>query len=187
MPPRRSRMHRSMVLLGLGAALQGCGSARPNLVSTVDSTAVYEITADEVVCVVQPADKSFMDNANEGSGEALLARTRKSIEKTGRQSVSAASLDACDATDARYSVVPRLMHYENRLAGVSGRPDKIKVKVSLHSIDPEQELNGFFLSTMSNLGSLMFEVQPSGPERLLDAEFDDAISALLDGKPVDSR
>ena len=174
------------VLILLAATLlHGCGSAGAHLTGTVKQPLEYTVGTDEIICVIEPVDVSHKGDPNEGSGALFGQRVASAVAETSRGSATRTTLAECQAAGFSYALYPKLLTVENRMAYFSSNQDRISVKVTLYSLDPEAELNGFFLSTRASINDgMFFGIGDGNPQRLLDDEFDDAVADLLNGKPV---
>ncbi len=164
--------------------MAGCGGAKPFLTSTVDQVASYSVAQGGSVCVVQPEDISYNGKINVDSGERIGRRVALSAERAERVPLIVKSLEECAQQNINYSLMPRLLQYQNRYVGFSGNADRISVKVELKDAKSQDELNGFFITTQSNFNSLLWEYVDSKPDKLLGGDFDEAVLALLDGREV---
>lgn len=115
--------------------LSGCAA-------TYEHRAVTETDADldrgSPVLIAQPGNGRYGATEYEGSGKAAAAAVQASFEAhSNRVRVvpvceSFGCLNARDDSGEAYLVVPQILHWEDRATEWSGKPDRIKVKVSVH-------------------------------------------------------
>jgi len=155
----------------------GCG-AKLAISGPAPRAAPLVWSANEVVCVVQPADGRAGDTVYYGSGAAVAKRIADVIRAHRQVKVipvgdRSDEPRACAARHGRYAVVPVVLRWE-RHSGALFYTESAKLELSLQRSDNREVL-----------GTVSFEMRNSqpnvliSPHDLLPKEFDDAVLRLL--------
>ena len=173
----RAGSGRALALLGVVLLpVVGCG-ARLAISGPAPRAEPLVWRANEVVCVVQPADGRAGDTVYYGSGAAVVKRIADVIR--AHRQVKVISVDdrsdprACAARHGTYAVVPVVLRWE-RHSGALFYTESAKLELSLQRSDQREVLR--------TVGFEMRNSQPNvliSPHDLLPKEFDDAVLRLL--------
>ena len=167
---------KKVILALVLAVLSGCATVAD---VNIDSKNGYvSIPRGSDVCVVFPEDGRFEGREYKDSGVKVGEIIFKSVPDNYNAS-HAASAQECNAA---YVVTSDILEYEDRSSGWSGKPDKIRVKVTLNDME-KNEYSSFTYYADTNLAvSAFFEWGNAAPYKLLDGKFTDQVVALLQGK-----
>ena len=133
--------------------------------------------ANEVVCVVQPADGRAGDTVYYGSGAAVVKRIADVIR--AHRQVKVISVDdrsdprACAARHGTYAVVPVVLRWE-RHSGALFYTESAKLELSLQRSDQREVLRTVSFEMRNSQPNVLIS-----PHDLLPKEFDDAVLRLL--------
>lgn len=178
-------MKRSISASSVVIALSACSALPVSTVQPAASGTNFPVKGDAVICVLVPPDASFEGELYPGSGNEVAERIRESLEKTGRSSrlVSQAQTDSravCREKGANLVLQPTILHYEDRVTGWSGKPDRVELKLSLHEMDqPDQKRSIYYEAKSSAMHSAIFEWGNARPSALLGEDFEHSIRKLL--------
>jgi hypothetical protein len=182
MPKYSACLKQALVLLAVLLS-QGCGSTGAHLTGTVKQPLEYTVGSDEILCILETPDVSHHDDPNKGSGALFVKRVADAVTEAKRGSATRETLAECQAAGFSYALYPKLLTVDNRIAYFTANQDRISVKVTLYSLHPETELNGFFMTTRSSINDgIFFGIGDGNPQRLLDKDFDAAVADLLNGE-----
>ena len=174
----RTGSGRALGLLGVVLLhVVGCG-AKLAISGPAPRAAPLVWSANEVVCVVQPADGRAGDTVYYGSGAAVAKRIADVIRAHRQVKVipvgdRSDEPRACAARHGRYAVVPVVLRWE-RHSGALFYTESVKLELSLQRSDNREVLG--------TVGFEMRNSQPNvliSPHDLLPKEFDDAVLRLL--------
>lgn len=135
------------------------------------------------VVIATPADGAYGEKQYTGSGlktaTALQAAFANYTPKTSVVS-DCAELDCLKAraADARYLIVPRIVHWEDRATQWSGKPDRVNVQVSVYERGGDREINAAMLSTETGG---VFAFTDEAPETLLEGAIKPYVQSLYEG------
>jgi uncharacterized protein DUF4823 len=139
-------------------------------------------SANARICVMRPADGRFGDEVYEGTGTAVAGRVVQALQT---HFTHVQLLDAKDeieafaqrkAHDGRFLIVPRLVHWEEHAMNWSGRPDHVKVQLSLRDIRDDAVTR---LVTFEGRQGHGLHFTDSPAEDLLTEKFDAAVLVLM--------
>ncbi len=146
------RITRWFALVSVAALFSGCAA-------TYDHRSVTE--ADQTldprspVLVAQPGNGRYGATEYDGSGKAVAAVVQTAFEahvdnvRVVPVCESFGCLQAQTESDHAYLVVPQILHWEDRATEWSGKPDRIKVKLSVHEAGRDAPLASRLMSGKS--------------------------------------
>lgn len=153
--------------------LAGCASVADVKLQPISGQ--ISIPEGSAICLIHPGDGQFKDKVYKTSGVKVGEVILKSVPKRYSPKV-VGSEEACKSN---YLVTSEILEYENRASGWSGKPDKIKVKVTARNMEND-ELSTFTYYADTNLAaSAFFEWGNAAPYELLDSEFSKQVADLL--------
>jgi len=158
------------------AVLTGCASV-PD-VKIVSKSGSFSVSSGSEICVVFPEDGKFEGKKYEESGIKVGEVIFKSV-LNNYKAFQVASVQECTAA---YLITSEILEYENRASGWSGKPDKIKVKVTLNNAENNKTNSFTYYAETNMIVSAFFEWGNAAPYKLLDGKFRDQVAALLQGK-----
>jgi len=136
------------------------------------------IPANSVVCVIYPGDGQFDGVTYESSGEKVGQIVLKSIPKKYNP-VVVSSKKSCESN---YFLATEILEYEDRATGWSGKPDRVKVKLT-GTNSKNDELSTFTYDADTNVAASAFlEWGNSAPYKLLGSKFTKQVANLLSSK-----
>lgn len=152
------------VMLPLLLLAFGCSTANRTRL-TGDGTRLERGAA---IAIATPADATYGEKQYPGSGLKTATSFQAAFaDFTPNASVAYDCRDVdclkTKAAEARYLVVPRIVHWEDRATQWSGTPDRIEVHVSVYERSSGRELNAAMLSSKAS----SFAFTDQAPERLL--------------------
>ncbi|MGM0517235.1 MAG: DUF4823 domain-containing protein [Pseudomonadota bacterium] len=137
--------------------LTGCVGIYDQRVVTAPQT---ELEEGASVAVARPADGHYGDTRYEGSGRAAAASVRAAFAAHSDRVEAFAICQSADClrghtgNDFDYYAVPRILHWEERATEWSGRPDRIRVKLSVYAADRREPVASSIIIGESNLLTL---------------------------------
>ena len=158
------------------AALTGCASVAD--VKIESKSGSVSVSSGSEICVVFPEDGKFEGKKYEESGIKVGEVILKSVPQNYK-AFQVASVQECTAA---YLITSEILEYENRASGWSGKPDKIKVKVTLNNTENNETSSFTYYADTNMLVSAFFELGNPAPYKLLDGKFRDQVAALLQDK-----
>lgn len=173
----------SALLLAIGLA--GCSALPVVTVQPVASGSSFAVEHSAVICVLVPPDASFEGESYSGSGSEVAEKIRNALKNIGRPSrlvsqVQANALTICGEKEATLVLQPTILHYEDRVTGWSGKPDRVELKLSLYKFDqPDQKRSIFYEAKSSTMHSAFFEWGNARPSALLTEDFEHSVRKLL--------
>lgn len=178
-------MHKFSFTFLIIGSLVGC-SALP--VATSQPVALgSNFAADRtaLVCVLVPPDASFEGEVYAGSGREIAEKVRNVLEGVGRPSLLVSQAQgerdsACRDVEASLVLKATIVHYEDRVTGWSGKPDRVELNLALYKIDqPDQKRSVFYEARSSIAHSAFFEWGNAKPSALLKEDFEYVVGKLL--------
>ena len=154
-------------------ALTACASVGKGKLESKDGA--MKIESGSEICFIYPKDAKFEGQTQRDSG----AKVGKTILKAVPKNYNITSKVSMSECDQPYTLVSEILEYENRASGWSGKPDKIKVKVSLSNRTKEEASSFTFYSETNTNVSAFFEWGNSAPYKLLDADFAEQVASLF--------
>lgn len=167
--------YRATLILTLALACAACGRKGHNDIKRVAGGDDTRLDRSAVVVVATPEDGAYQTKVYPDSGAKTLATVKAHFERyAGRVVVVAdcAELACLRETDGGYYVVPKLLHWEDRMA-FSSTPDRFELKVSIYDA-AGAELDAAVFSSASATRR-MYQVRP---EDMLDAAVGPYIAGL---------
>jgi hypothetical protein len=142
------KMYRLLFKLNwvIGATLlTGCISSPVVTPLPLPSGPKITVPGNAIICVPVPPDAVFEGEPYPGSGDEIARQIMEGLEEVGRttqlvkESYSNAKV-LCKEKGVRLALEARIEHYEDRVTGWSGRPDRIELRRFLFEIDhPDQK------------------------------------------------
>ena len=167
----------TVVILG---GLVGCAS-RAIVNAPVVPGSVISSPGDRIR-VMESADGVFGATTYTGSGHRLAGRVLEALQSqyvdvqvipmTREQD----ALEAARAAQAKYLVVPTILHWEDRNTAWSMDPDRLRVQLALRDVASDHAVNSLTFEAKSR--KFFIGGNPT-PDVMLDRSFDRAVLALL--------
>jgi len=116
-----------------------------------------------------------------GSGMIVALRIKEDLHKIFREVILIKTIDRQKAIDdskeqnIKYLLIPVISHWEDRATNWSGKPDIIKVQLSLYDVDLGRIVN----SVLFNAESSWWTLVNTAPQEMLDQSFEQAVLGLL--------
>jgi len=157
-PPRVPARPAALLVTLLAAfLLGGCVGIYEQRVVTAPESALEEGAS---VAIARPADGHYGETRYEGSGRAAAASVRAAFAAHSDRVEAFAICQSVNCLRGHtgngfdYYAVPRILHWEERATEWSGRPDRIRVKLSVYAADGESPLASSIIIGESNLLTL---------------------------------
>ena len=147
---------RIQVLFAAAILLSGCASTyQQNVVSAPSA----KLQRGKAVTIATPINGSYDSTDYPASGRMTAGATRSAFARfSERVSISNQCRDvAClkvETAASDYSVVPEILHWEDRATEWSGRPDRIEIKVTVYDALSPEPLASTIFSGKSKWGTL---------------------------------
>lgn len=168
-----------------GTLLTACVSSPVVTSSPMSSGSQFAVSKNESICVLIPPDAVFEGESYLGSGDEIADQIKDELEVSGRsvrlikESLSNAHFQ-CKEAGAQFAIRTSIVHYEDRVTGWSGKPDRIELKIYLYDLDHTDEMRSIHFEARSNmLVSAFFEWGNATPSGLLGEDFRHIIRKLL--------
>ena len=85
------------------------------------------------------------------------------------------AIDDSKKQDLKYLIIPQILHWEDRATNWSGKPDIIKIQLSLYDVNFDKIIESVLFHAESSWWTLV----NTPPEEMLDQSFDQAVLDLL--------
>jgi hypothetical protein len=193
----RCTVKSAIIVLSI-ASIAGCSVSPVSSMSPVSSNAKdMDVRGNQLetqpvnegqsssVCILIPPDASFEGEQYPGSGREIGEVVRRSLDTLGRTSFLVSypkegALISCLERGASFQIEPKVLHYEDRFTGWSGKPDRIELKLMLSALkNTENQRSTYFEARSDVTHSAFFEWGNAKPTDLLKDDFTHAIRKLL--------
>jgi hypothetical protein len=127
-----------------------------------------------------PQNKEYEGYLYEQSGSIVAEKTANTLREKFSNIIIVNNVQECEIKNANYSVVPEIIHWEDRVTGWTGRPDIVKIHIKAVDLNLKDNVTEVTFENSSNLAaSAITEWGNRSPEILLDAGYKKAVLMLL--------
>ena len=140
----------------------------------------YKLEQNKGVLITIPKDGTFKHIDYDGSGMITAKAVRNSFSQYTHVSEIAANCDddEClpyiNADKWAYYVVPAIVHWENRVSYVSGKPDIIKIKLTIWDVEKQTVIGSEMFAGKSR--TLFWDF--GSPQELLETPISKYVDSL---------
>jgi hypothetical protein len=165
--------------------VSGCISTPVVISNFVPQGAHLKSAHGAAICLLVPQDASFENEQYPGSGDEIAGYIKDALHELGRTFRTVRGQlegikPACKDVDAGLALETQILHYEDRITGWSGRPDRIELKLVLFDVEHPSQKRSIYYEAKSNLlVSGLLEWGNARPSSLLGDDFSHAIRKLL--------
>ncbi len=164
--------------IAITCLLSGCAGSQDQASHQIGVS--LNASNSSVVCVVTPQNKEYEGYLYEQSGSIVAKITADALREKFSNIIIVNNVQECEIKNAKYSVVPDIIHWEDRVTGWTGRPDIVKIHIKAVDLNFKDNVTEVRFENSSNLvASAITEWGNRSPEILLDDGYKKAVLMLL--------